>query len=159
MAIAYSVSDDVELLADMRLAYILHEHPGFGEAEIAKMRKATGGFIRSAHSENRYLGFVGVSDGTGGAVACSAGLLVYDLPPIDSPLPRRVGHVLNFFTLPEHRRKGYGRGLMEFMIKTASGRGFDRLVLNATPDGYPLYVECGFGESEYAALRLQLRKE
>jgi hypothetical protein len=42
MAIAYSVSDDLELLTDMRLAYILHEHPGMGAAETAAMRKATG---------------------------------------------------------------------------------------------------------------------
>jgi hypothetical protein len=48
---------------------------------------------------------------------------------------------------------------MEFMIRTASERGFDRLTLNATPDGYPLYIACGFGESEYTALRLTLPKE
>lgn len=158
MDIAYRLSDDLELLTDMRLAYILHDHPGMAEAERLAMRTATHEFIGSARAEGRYLGFVGLLDGPGGEAACSAGLLVYDLPPIDAPSPRRVGHVLNFFTLPGFRRRGYGRGLMEFMIKTAGERGFDRLVLNATPDGYPLYLACGFGESEYKALRLVLRK-
>jgi GNAT superfamily N-acetyltransferase len=154
MAISYRLSEDIELLSDMRMAYIRHDRPGMEEDELETVKKDVRDFIRQAQSEGRYLGFIGEIDGQR---VCSAGLLVYDLPPLDSAGPRRVGHVLNFFTFKEHRRKGYGKGMMDFMIRAAKERGFDRLTLNATPDGYPLYVKCGFGESAYKALRLPLR--
>ena len=154
MAISYRLSEDLELLTDLRMAYIRQDRPGLDQDALEAVRRGVRDFIRQAQSAGSYLGFIGEIEGQ---AVCSASLLIYDLPPLDSAAPRRIGHVLNFFTFKEHRRKGYGKGLLDFMIRAAKDRGFDRLTLNATPEGYPLYVKCGFGESAYKALRLPLR--
>jgi hypothetical protein len=79
-------------------------------------------------------------------IACTGALLVYTLPPLHGQEGRKIGHVLNFYTRRGFRRKGYGRELMAFMIVYAKEHGFNRLFLNATEDGAPLYRKAGYQE-------------
>jgi GNAT superfamily N-acetyltransferase len=83
-------------------------------------------------------------------------MLIYTIPPLLSAEGRTIGHILNFFTKKEHRGKGYGRGLMNFIKADAKENGVSRLFLNATDMGFPLYVRCGFTEPENKALQLDL---
>jgi len=77
-------------------------------------------------------------------------LLLYDLPPLFAETDRRVGHVLNFYTEPAHRHKGFGFGLMTFIQQYAREKGYNRLSLHATEAGAPLYRLCGYETEEDA---------
>jgi GNAT superfamily N-acetyltransferase len=83
-------------------------------------------------------------------------MLLYTLPPLPGSLDRRIGHVLNFFTYPPFRRRGFGQRLLEFIKADATGRKIVRLFLNAAPMGEPLYRKAGFVEQHEKALVLEL---
>lgn len=53
----------------------------------------------------------------------------------------------NLWVYPEHRRKGAGRALTEFLEEHAGQRGYEEVFLGVDPDNYsaiPLYLDLGY---------------
>ena len=69
-------------------------------------------------------------------IVCSTSLLIYNYPPLFSADYRKIGHVLNFYTRPQYRYKGYGIGLMEYVKQYAKDMNIYKLYLTATKTGY-----------------------
>jgi GNAT superfamily N-acetyltransferase len=145
-------ADGFELLVRTRLDFALEHHPAPDPAARAALEQATRNWLRGQLAAGNYLGVVGE---VAGQAVCCAGLLLYDLPPLVGRLERRVGHLLNFYTYPEWRRRGFGRAMIGFIKEEARVRGIGQLVLNATAMGEPLYRQAGFAEPDCAALRLE----
>jgi GNAT superfamily N-acetyltransferase len=85
-----------------------------------------------------------VIDGTGeGLAACGIGVIDQRLP---SPYNRSglIGHVFGVITDPAHRRRGHSRAIMEELLAWFGDQGVQRVDLNASPDGMPLYRALGF---------------
>lgn len=144
----------LEVLADLRIEFIKDMHPEYENEFLTELRKATINYFSVTLKKDSYIGFIG--ENSDGEITCTAGLLIYHLPPLTSSKPRKFGHVLNFYTRPNHRKKGYGRELIEYMKTTARLEGIDRLVLNATKMGYKLYKKASFFEPEDMAMILDL---
>ena len=102
--------------------------------------------------KNSYIGYLGLIENN--EIVCTAGMLLYAFPPLNSENSSKIGHILNFYTRPNHRKKGYGRELMEYIKKLALSHSINRLVLNATKMGYPLYKKAGFEEPDEKAMHL-----
>jgi GNAT superfamily N-acetyltransferase len=137
----------LEELSELRMEFIRELHPELSGPRLDEIAAGSRAYIEWLLADEAYVGFIGVLDS---AIVCTAALLVYRLPPLASAEPRKVGHVLNFFTRKAHRGNGYGRGLMEYIQEYGRERGFHRLFLNATEDGYPLYRKCGFADAPKA---------
>jgi GNAT superfamily N-acetyltransferase len=146
--------ESLEILVDLRMEFILDIHPEYPVDLMKKIHKATMEYFREAIGNNAYLGFLGVL--STGEIICTAGVLIYYLPPLKTESYRKIGHVLNFYTKPGYRRKNYGFELMEFMKKTAKEERICRLVLNSTAMGVPLYEKSGFTEPEDKGMSLDL---
>ena len=69
-------------------------------------------------------------------------------PVVTSRLTRygEVAEITGVQTLPEFRRRGYGRALTWAAIAAARQRGCRTITLTATAMGYPLYLAMGFVE-------------
>ena len=76
-------------------------------------------------------------------VAC-AFLLMVEKPMSPAFITGKTGSVLNVYTKPEHRHKGYAKQLMTMMIEDAKVSGVSVIELKATEDGYRLYKSIGF---------------
>ncbi|MEA4811339.1 MAG: GNAT family N-acetyltransferase [Anaerolineaceae bacterium] len=88
----------------------------------------------------------------------SAGiLLVQERPYHPFAQKGKVGEVLNLFTEPDSRGKGYGRLVFEGIINLGRELGLDKLILNATQDGYNLYKSCGFTETQPSHPAMELK--
>ncbi len=148
-----STPEDFDLLVELRLAFVFEGQTPLAAGEFQQAKQAYITYLREQLSRDSFVGYLGFLDAQ---PVCVAGLLLYDLPPLRHRLRRRIGHVLNFYTLPEHRKKGYGTALMQFIAEDARKRGLDRLFLNATAMGEPLYRNFGFAESTATALQLDL---
>ena len=63
--------------------------------------------------------------------------------------------MLNVYTKPSARRKGYARQIMTTLIEDAKTMGLSRMELKATEDGYPLYKAVGFldDHSKYHSMK------
>ncbi|TAL37486.1 MAG: GNAT family N-acetyltransferase [Spirochaetes bacterium] len=143
----------LETLVDLRWRFVRELKRLEDPEPPLEFRRATTEYFARHLRAGSYIGILGLIDEK---IVCCAGLLLYDLPPLNSSAGRKIGHVLNFYTVPESRRAGAGASLLRFTIDTAVARGIDRLFLNATKMGEPLYRKAGFAEQEEAALTLEV---
>jgi GNAT superfamily N-acetyltransferase len=156
MSIVYKVvyKEGLQTLVEMRVEFIRDLHPEYSKRRLASIRGASAGYFKGLFREKAYMGFIGTDEC--GEITCTAGLLLYSLPPLRTAAERKIGHVLNFYTRPGKRNKGYATGLMKYIIKTAKKKGINRLSLNSTKAGYGLYKKCGFNEPEEKAMVLEI---
>ena len=80
-------------------------------------------------------------------------LIVPWLPNPRDPVGR-VPYVHNIYTLPEHRRRGLGRRIMEVIIAHCREMGFALVKLHASSEGRPLYESLGFTVNNEMRLNL-----
>lgn len=59
--------------------------------------------------------------------------------------PSHLGGIFNMEVLPQYRRRGHGTALLAALAREAAAAGAGELALNATPEGYELYSQRGFG--------------
>ena len=79
----------------------------------------------------------------GEAVAC-AFLLVTEKPASPMFITGKCGTVMNVYTKPAYRKKGYGKKVMEALLRDAKNMQLSYVELKSTEDGYPLYRAVGF---------------
>ena len=83
-----------------------------------------------------------------GDVVAGAGLIVFPWPPGPTVMDGRCAYVFNVYTSPAHRRNGLARKLMEAIHDWSRAQGIERVVLNASRDGHPIYQAMGYVEVE-----------
>jgi len=144
----------LEILVDLRIEFIKDIHPEIDLQLLEKIQKASLTYFNDLLKNNSYIGFIGINNN--GEVICTAGLLIYYLPPLNNENYRKIGHVLNFYTKPAYRKKGVGLKLMNYLKNTAADEKINRLVLNSTKMGFPMYKKAGFIEPKDKAMFIDL---
>lgn len=143
MTIRPATKADLEALIALRIQLLEAEEPGF-EATLSA-------WFRSHLADGSFLAWV--ADDAGRVVAAS-GLTVIDRPPYPGNHRGLDGLVTNMYTLPAYRRRGLARQLLEALIAHARQVGIQRLFLEASREGQPLYEEFGFRFTRGMALTL-----
>jgi len=123
-------------------------------AEFEKMGVATELWLRHAIPSKIYRGWTAVTDN--GDVAAGGGLIVIPWPPGPMSLDPRCGFVFNVYTAPAHRKQGLARRLMDAMHEHCRAEGIERVVLNASTFGKPLYDSMGYVVADEPMMRLRL---
>src|SRR5215204_2446165 len=111
-------------------------------AEFEDMAVATELWLRHALPSKTYLGWVAVAGK--GEVVGGSGLIVIPWPPGPITMDPRCGFVFNVYTQPPHRKQGLARRLMDAMHDYCRAEGIERVVLNASTFGKPLYDAMGY---------------
>lgn len=121
------------------------------EADLAHSDLEFEPWVRERLADGRYTGLL-LEDN--GRVVAGAGIFFADFPPhwMD-PQPLRA-YVLNVYTVPEDRGKGYAKRLMQAVTEECTQRGVPTLVLHASPLGRPVYERLGFRPTDEMMLRL-----
>jgi GNAT superfamily N-acetyltransferase len=127
-------------------AIVLHRELMFREmgipAEFEEMAAATELWLRHALPSKTYLGWMAVA--ADGSIAAGSGLIVIPWPPGPMTMDPRCGFVFNVFTDTTHRKQGLARQLMDAMHAWCRAEGIERVVLNASAFGKPLYESMGY---------------
>lgn len=110
---------------------------GFEEMAIATER-----WLRDAIPSRTYRGWIAAT--ASGDVAGGGGLIVIPWPPGPMTMDPRCGFVFNVFVQPAHRKRGLARQLMDAMHAHCRSEGIERIVLNASTFGRPLYESMGY---------------
>ncbi len=144
---------DINELISLRLAYLNEDHGCLTDdaaaACIAQLteyfRKHLGNDLHVYAARNEKI------------VSCSF-LLVTEKPYNPTFPGGLTGTVLNVYTIPESRRQGLAKRLMEMLIADAKSLGLDYIELKATESGYQLYKSLGFKESvsKYQPMKYEL---
>ena len=123
-------------------------------AEFEDMSAATGLWLRHAIPSKTYLGWI--AETGRGEVAAGGGLLIIPWPPGPMTMDPRCGFIFNVYTQPAHRQQGLARQLMDAMHDYCRAEGIERVVLNASVFGKPLYDAMGYVVTDEPMMRLRL---
>ena len=146
-------ASDTDALVRLRLAYLREDNGVLSAEDADAVRQGLPGYFR-AHLEKDLLVFVAREEGE--IVSC-AFLLLVEKPMSPAFINGKTGIVLNVYTQPAFRHRGYAKEVMARLIEEARAQGLYVLELKATEEGYPLYRSVGFAEDEskYRPMRLR----
>ena len=123
-------------------------------ARFNEMAAALERWLRHAIPSKTYLGWIAESNT--GQIAAGGGLIVIPWPPGPISMDPRCGFIFNVYTNPSHRKQGLGRRLMGTIHDWCRGEGIERIVLNASTFGKPLYDTMGYVATNEPMMRLRL---
>lgn len=142
---------DTDELVELRVAYLTEDNGVLDEGDEVAIRDGLPGYF-GAHLGHDLHAYV-VREG--GRIASCAFLIVVEKPMSRAFINGRTGIVLNVYTRPDCRRRGYANRVMEALLAGAEALDLSVVELQATDDGYPLYLSVGFldDESKYHRMK------
>lgn len=146
---------DIDVLTDLRIAY-LNENLGVITDENLELMQATLPSYYEKHLNEDLMVYVARDEMD--IVSC-AFLLIVEKPMSPSFITGKTGIVLNVYTKPDYRKKGYAKKLMTMMLEDAKAEGVSVIELKATEDGYSLYISVGFEDvvAKYHNMKIVLQ--
>ncbi len=123
-------------------------------AAFDDMAAAMESWLGHAIPSKTYQGWVAAT--AGGEVASGGGLIVIPWPPGPMSLDPRCGFIFNVYTQPAHRKQGLARRLMDAIHDYCRAEGIERVVLNASAFGKPLYDAMGYVVTNEPMMRLRI---
>jgi GNAT superfamily N-acetyltransferase len=130
------------------LATIMHHRRGMfsdmgfcDNAALDAMEATSAPFIKAGLQEGSYRAWLAEAKGT---VVAGGGLVIVGHPSApNDPVPRRAW-ILNMYTEPKYRRRGFGRAIIETIVDWCRAQGFAWVSLHASDAGRHLYEVLGF---------------
>lgn len=131
---------DMEELIDLRLAYLKEDHGDLSTDDIQAIRDGLPVYFEKYLDENLFCYIIRENH----MIVSCAWLLVVEKPMSPAFINGRTGTVLNVYTNPSYRHKGYAKKIMERLVSEAKEMQLCVMELKSTEDGYPLYQSVGF---------------
>jgi ribosomal protein S18 acetylase RimI-like enzyme len=134
---------DFATLVEFRLA-MFRDMGWTDEARLSELAPRYAAYLREHFSAGDFTGWIAEKDGR---PVASVGLLWERVPPTVRNLSGRQAYVLGLYVIPEARRQGIARSLLDRAVAHARDFGADVVSLHYSPDGQDLYRKYGFVES------------
>ena len=131
---------DISTLTELRIAYLQEDLGQITDADLELMNSSLPSYYEK-HLNKDLIVYVARDEMD--IVSC-AFLLVVEKPMSPSFITGKTGTVLNVYTKPGYRKKGYAKNLLTMMLEDAKAEGVSIIELKATEDGYSLYKSVGF---------------
>lgn len=156
MRINKATENDIDALVELRLAYLKEDFGTISEQDIQSLREMLPQYFREHLNQDI---FVYVAKEAEEIVAC-AFLLVIEKPMSPTFLNGKTGTVLNVYTKPEYRKRGYAKQLMTMLLEDAKEKELCVVELKATDAGYHVYQSVGFEDvvSKYHNMRFKVQR-
>lgn len=133
----------IEQLVQLRLDFLTEDHGTLSDEEIKRISEKLPEYYKK-YLNNDLSVYICTDENE--IVSCCF-LLVSEKPSNPDFLNGKTGTVINVYTKPEHRHKGYAQKLIEMMLADAKQMDLDFVELKATEDGYGLYKKVGFKDA------------
>jgi GNAT superfamily N-acetyltransferase len=137
---------DVDDLSRLRVDMI-REEDDYPESFLDLLYRNTMQYIESGLADRSYSAWVAEEDG---AIIAMGGVTYYALPPNDWCPSGKTAYIGNVYTLPAFRRQGVANRLLTLIINEAKENKCQRILLNTSDMGRPLYEKHGFSGSPTA---------
>jgi len=146
--------NDVPTLVDYRVRFLneLYNHAEDDQTRV--IRESLLRYFTKAVPSHDFIAWIAEIDGN---IVATSGMVVWQKPALYGGVESgRLGYLLNFYTIPEARRKGIATTLLNELIKEARFIGLKYLHLHASKYGEPIYRKVGFEEPNMPELELRL---
>ena len=146
---------DINALTELRIAYLQEDLGQIADADLELISSSLPSYYEK-HLNKDLMAYVARDERD--IVSC-AFLLIVEKPMSPSFITGKTGIVLNVYTKPECRKKGYAKKLMTMMLEAAKAEGVSIIELKATEDGYSLYKSVGFEDvvAKYHNMKIMLK--
>lgn len=145
---------DVQTLVDYRVRFLNELYSHVEDDETKVVRESLFRYFTKAIPSGDFIAWIAEIDGK--TVATSR-MVVWQKPAIYGGVESgRLGYLLNFYTIPEARRKGIATRLLNKLIREARLLGLRYLHLHASKHGESIYKKAGFVEPHMPELTLRL---
>ena len=134
---------DIDALTQLRIAYLKEDFGSLAEETEKSIRAQLPGYFER-HLNRDLFAYVLRRDEK--IISC-AFLLLSEKPMSPSFINGKTASVLNVYTEPEERHKGYGLLVIEKMLKEAEEMDICTIELKSTGAGYRLYQKAGFKDA------------
>ncbi len=142
---------DIDRLVELRLQYLKEDRGQLKEEETAVITDRLPAYFQRVLDRELFVFVIR----EGGDIVSCAFLLVTEKPMSPAFLNGKTGTVLNVYTEPAFRHRGYAKEIMEKLVQKAEELELAYVELQATEDGYPLYKKTGFKDemTKYRRMR------
>jgi GNAT superfamily N-acetyltransferase len=147
--IRHATHVDAALLAEHRAA-VWHEAGGWSRADLALQTPIWATFFGTCLKDSTYVAFIAEEHGR---VIGSGGVLVYLAIPRPGCVSERAGRVQSLYVIPEARRRGIARHIVQHVIAYAREARLLSLVLHPSDAARNLYLALGFMPADEMQLR------
>lgn len=97
-------------------------------------------FVRNIET-GRHIAFICEDQGE---IIATAGLSLFEMPPTTKLPNGKVAKLMNMYVVPDYRKQGIAKKMLEFVIDYAQKHSYHKVMLNASPMGEKLYQNFGF---------------
>jgi GNAT superfamily N-acetyltransferase len=107
-------------------------------------------WVRNHLADDTYVGLLLEEDGK---ILAGGGIYYMEFPPHWMDVEPLRAYLLNFYTAPEARGRGYAKLVLEAALADCRSRGPRVITLHASRFGRPIYEQYGFTPSTEMMLR------
>ena len=131
---------DIADLVALRIAFLSEDYGEIPQEKTALIADKLPDYFQK-HLNHDLFAFVCRNEDT---IAGCCFLYISEMPSNPTFINGKTGTVLNVYTCPSARRKGYAGAVMRMMISDAKEMKLSVIELKSTEDGYRLYHSVGF---------------
>ena len=138
-----ATTEDIDTLAKVRIDFLCVANQ-LTEEEKEILLAANRQYFTEAMADGSFIAWIAL-DGT--EIAGTSGVTFYKVPPNGSCPTGKSAYISNMFTYPCFRKQGIASQLFSFIVDEAKIHGYNKVLLNATDMGKPLYARYGFQDT------------
>lgn len=138
--------EDLETLLSLRMGALRAVFSFKKDVDFPSLEKSNRAYYERHLSDGSHAALL-VSDGSK-IVGTGAVCFEEELPSPDNP-SGKCAYFMNVYVLPEERGRGLGTEIMMRLLDRAREEGADKLYLESTPLGRPIYYKLGFVDFPY----------
>jgi len=142
-----AASDDIPTVVEFR-SRMFRELGWSDESRLAQVAPLADEYLRAQFAEGGCTGFVAekpaVSASESPEIVATVVIVWQSVPPSPRNLAGRQAYVLGMYVMPDYRRAGIARQLMEATLECATAAGVPVITLHASHVGKALYEQLGF---------------
>jgi hypothetical protein len=148
--------NDISTLVENRILFALELSNAQNEQTIGALRIQMTNYFSKATANNTCVSFIAKCDGK---VAGIGSVHLREMPGNFKNPSGRWGYIMNMYTVPEFRRKGICKTILNLLVAEGKTFGVTAFELHATKDGEMVYTQEGFVHHNEPTLRKWITKD
>jgi hypothetical protein len=132
---------DTPVLVEYRILFALELGGGQNHEDIQALREQMTNYFSKATEDKTCISFIAKCDGT---VAGIGSVHLRETPGNFKNPTGRWGYIMNMYTVPNYRRMGICKGILDLLVEEGKMNGITAFELHATKEGELVYKQNGF---------------
>lgn len=132
---------DIEIISDLRIEVLRAANLFDDSVYMEDVRKNTLDYYKKAFEDNSNITYLALDNNN--IVACGS-VSFYSVMPTYCNKSGKCAYLMNIYTKPEYRKQGIATKILDYLVKKSVEYGAEKISLEATEMGRPVYEKYGF---------------